>query len=128
VFLFFERGSGALGEVRDYFDALQAHGVTVVTQDAAIDPALAKKMKVSKNGTVGLRCGERSETWQVGEDREEASKKLGKLDEEIRTRLAKISKDPSTVYFTASACRPRPSRSSSRALTRASRSSGSPTG
>lgn len=100
LFLFFERGSAALGELRDYFDGLADHGVTVTTQDAAIDPALAKKMKVSKNGTVGLRCGERTETWQVGEDREDASKKLGKLDEEMRTRLAKISKDPVTVYFT----------------------------
>lgn len=100
VFLFFERGNAALGEVRDYFEALEGHGVSVVTQDAALDPALAKKMKVSKNGTVGLRCGERAETWQVGEDREDASKKLGKLDEEIRTRLAKISKDPVNVYFT----------------------------
>lgn len=100
VFLFFERGSPALGEVRDYFDALAARGAPVLVQDAAIDPALAKKMKVSKNGTVGLRCGERTESWQVGEDREDASKKLGKLDEEIRTRLAKISKDPVTVYFT----------------------------
>ncbi|MCC7110623.1 MAG: Gldg family protein [Deltaproteobacteria bacterium] len=100
LFLFFERGSAALGELRDYFDALADHGVAVTTQDAAIDPALAKKMKVSKNGTVGLRCGERTETWQVGEDREDASKKLGKLDEEMRTRLAKVSKDPVTVYFT----------------------------
>lgn len=100
VYLFFERGNAALGEVRDYFDALADHGVTIVTQDAAVDPALAKKMKVSKNGTVGLRCGERSETWQVGEDREDASKKLGKLDEELRTRLAKVTKDPVTVYFT----------------------------
>ncbi|MBI1949494.1 MAG: Gldg family protein [Deltaproteobacteria bacterium] len=100
VFLFFERGNAALGEVRDYFDALAARGAPMVVQDAALDPALAKKMKVSKNGTVGLRCGERTETWQVGEDREDASKKLGKLDEEIRTRLAKISKDPVTVYFT----------------------------
>lgn len=100
VFLFFERGNAALGEVRDYFDALEARGASVVVQDAAIDPALAKKMKVSKNGTVGLRCGERTETWQVGEDRDDATKKLGKLDEELRTRLAKITKDPVTVYFT----------------------------
>ncbi|MCC7069993.1 MAG: Gldg family protein, partial [Deltaproteobacteria bacterium] len=100
VFLFFERGNPALGEVRDYFDALEARGASVVVQDAAIDPALSKKMKVSKNGTVGLRCGERTETWLVGEDRDDATKKLGKIDEELRTRLAKISKDPVNVYFT----------------------------
>lgn len=100
VFLFFERGSTSLAEVRDYFDALERKGARITTLDAAYDPTLAKDMKVSKNGTVGFRCGQRTESWTLGDTREDAQKKLNKLDEEIRTRLAKISKDPATVYVT----------------------------
>jgi hypothetical protein len=100
VFLFFERGNTALGEVRDYFDGLAHAGARVTTMDSAADPALAKAMKVSKNGTVGFRCGGRTESWTLGSDREDAQKKLTKLDEEVRTRLAKISKDAVTVYVT----------------------------
>jgi hypothetical protein len=100
VFLFFDRGSTALVEVRDYFDALEEKGARITTQDAALDPALAKDMKVSKNGTIGFRCGERTESWVLGDTREDAQKKLNKLDEEVRTRLAKISRDPQNVYVT----------------------------
>jgi len=49
---------------------------------------------------VALRCGARSESYTVGADREDAAKKLKKLDEEIRTKLAKITKDPQSVYVT----------------------------
>lgn len=100
VFLFFERGSTSLGEVRDYFEALEHKGARIQTLDAAFDPMLAKDMKVSKNGTVGFRCGKRTESWVLGDTREDAQKKLNKLDEEVRTRLAKISKDASNVYIT----------------------------
>lgn len=100
VFLFFERGSTALGEVRDYFEALRSKGARVTTLDAAFDPVLSKDMKVSKNGTVGFRCGKRTESWTLGDSREDAQKKLNKLDEEVRTRLAKISKDAANVYIT----------------------------
>ncbi len=100
VFLFFERGSTALGEVKDYFDGLAAHGVVVTTLDQALDPVLAKDLKVSKNGTVAFRCGEKSETYVVGAERDDAQRKLKKLDTEVRTKLGKITRDPVTVYFT----------------------------
>jgi hypothetical protein len=100
VFLFFERGNTALGEVRDYFDGLSRAGARVTVLDSAADPVLAKALKISKNGTVGFRCGQRTESWTLGMDREDAQKKLNKLDEEVRTRLAKITKDAATVYVT----------------------------
>lgn len=100
VFLFFERGSTAVPEILDYFKALEGKGVSLVTLDQALDPALAKALKVTKNGTVGLRCGGKTETWSVGAERDDAQKKLPKLDEEVRTRLAKITRDPVNVYFT----------------------------
>ena len=101
VTLFFERGSTALPEIEDYFAALSSGGKVPVTRiDQAIDPALAKKLKVSRNGTVAFTCGERTETYYVGDDREAAHRKIAKLDEEVRTRLAKLTRDPKTVYFT----------------------------
>lgn len=100
VFLFFERGSTALGEIQDYFDAMKAKGARVQVLDQAMDPVLAKAIKITKNGYVGLRCGEKTESWLVGAEREDAQKKLAKLDEEVRNRLGKITRDPVNVYMT----------------------------
>lgn len=100
VFLFFEKGSPVLTEVGDYFDGLKAAGVTVTVLDQALDATLAKELKVSRNGTVALRSGERSETWHLGTEREAARRKLRKMDEEIRTRLSKLTRDAKTVYLT----------------------------
>ena len=100
VFLFFERGSTSLSELQDYFATLQQKGARIQTLDQAMDPALSKAIKVTKNGYVGFRCGEKTETWLVGAEREDAQKKLQKLDEEVRTRLGKISRDPVNVYMT----------------------------
>jgi hypothetical protein len=100
IFLFFERGSSALVEVQDYFDVLGAGGARVRTLDQALDPALAKALKVTKNGNIAVRCGERSESWLLGADRDEAQRKLGKLDSEVRARIGKVGRDPVNVYFT----------------------------
>lgn len=100
VFLFFERGSTALGEVADYFDGLKARGARVQTLDQALDPALSKALKVTKNGTVAVRCGEKTDTIPIGADRDEAQRKVKKLDQDVRTKLGKLTRDPVTVYFT----------------------------
>jgi hypothetical protein len=100
VVLFFERGSTAYAEVADYFEALRALGARVSLLDQALDPALAKAMKVAKNGTVAFRCGEKVESYNVGADRDEASRKLRKLDQEVRTKLGKLTRDPQNVYVT----------------------------
>jgi len=101
ITLFFERGSTALAEVKDYFDALASSGVTVDTLDFALDPTLSAKLKVAKNGTVVVSSGERSESWFLGADRENAARKAKKLDEEIRTRIAKVTRDQKQLYFTS---------------------------
>lgn len=100
VFLFFERGSPVLTQMADYFDALSAAGATVEVLDQALDAELAKELKVSRNGTVAVRRGERSETWYVGTDRDAARRKLAQLDGEMRKRLSKLARDPQTVYLT----------------------------
>lgn len=100
LFLFFEKGSTAYGEVADYFAGLQARGASVQLLDQALDPALAKALKVTKNGVIAMRCGEKTDTWILGADRDEAQRKVKKLDVEIRGKLGKLVKDPQTVYFT----------------------------
>ncbi|HEY1098053.1 MAG TPA: hypothetical protein VGF99_03955, partial [Myxococcota bacterium] len=100
VFLFFERGSPAYAEVADYFDGLRVVGARTTLLDQALDPALAKALKVTKNGTVAFRCGEKIESYFVGAERDEAQRKLRKLDQEVRTRLGKLTRDAQTVYFT----------------------------
>ncbi len=100
VFLFFERGSTGLAEVKDYFDGLAARGARVEVLDSALDPALSKTLKVMKNGVVAFRCGEKTDTLQIGAEREEAQRKLKKLDADVRTKLGKLVRDPVTVYYT----------------------------
>lgn len=100
IFLFFERGSTAYGEVADYFDGLKARGASLTLLDQALDPALAKALKVTKNGVVAFRCGEKTDTYTIGIDRDEAQRKVKKLDSELRGKLGKLVKDPQTVYFT----------------------------
>jgi len=100
VFMFFERGSTALGEVKDYFDGLAARGARMQVLDQALDPALAKDLKVMKNGVVAFRCGEKTDTITIGVDRDEAQRKVKKLDADVRTKLGKLTRDPVTVYFT----------------------------
>lgn len=100
IVLFFERGSPAYGEVADYFDGMRLRGARVSLMDQALDPALAKALKVTKNGTVAFRCGEKTETYTVGLERDEAQRKLRKLDQEVRAKLGKLTRDAQTVYFT----------------------------
>jgi hypothetical protein len=100
VFLFFERGSTAVHEIDGYFHGLAEHGAIVQTLDQALDPALSRDLKVSKNGIVGLRCGGRTDTLTIGSDRDDAKRALAKLDDDVRTRLAKLTRDERLAYFT----------------------------
>lgn len=100
LFLFFEKGSPVLTELGDYFDGLEKAGAQMTVLDQALDAGLAKDLKVSRNGTVAFRSGERSETWYVGTDRDAARRKVRKIDEEVRTRLSKLTRDAKTLYFT----------------------------
>lgn len=100
VFLFFEKGSPVLSEIGDYFEGLEKAGAKRTVLDQALDAELAKELKVSRNGSVAFRSGERSETWYVGTERDAARRKLRKIDEEVRTRLSKLTRDAKTIYFT----------------------------
>ncbi|MBN2360977.1 MAG: Gldg family protein [Deltaproteobacteria bacterium] len=100
IYLFFERGSPVLPEVRDYFDGLREAGATVSVLDQASDPDLTKQLKITANGNVGLRCGERTGRWFVGTDVDSARSRLKKMDSEMRTQLAVLTVPKRNVYFT----------------------------
>jgi len=100
VFIFLERGSPVLPEVRDYFDGLQAAGAKIEVLDQAADPELAKALKITGNGNVGLRSGERTGRWYLGTDLDGARPRLKKMDSELRTQLAVLTVPKRNIYFT----------------------------
>jgi hypothetical protein len=100
IYLFFAKGSPVLAEILDYFEALQEQGAQVHVLDQALDMELAKGLGVSRNGTVALRSGERRENWYLGEDRDEARRHVKDLENGIRDRLSKITRELKTIYMT----------------------------
>lgn len=100
IFIFLERGSTVLPEVRDYFDGLKAAGAKIDVLDQAADPELAKLLKITGNGNIGLRSGERTGRWYLGTDLDSARPRLKKMDSELRTQLAVLTVAKRNVYFT----------------------------
>lgn len=100
VYLFFEKGSPVLAEIRDYFDALAARGAQVHVLDQALDIELAKALGVSRNGTIALRSGERRESWYVGSEREEARRHVRDLEDGVRERLSRATRELKSIYMT----------------------------
>ena len=99
VFLFFAKGNPLLNDVEDYFKTLDPN-LQLNVLDPAEDPELSKAMKVSRQGTVALRVGERSEKAFIGKSRKDQKRGLKKLDKEVRTRLARLTRDEAAVHFT----------------------------
>ena len=100
IYLFFAKGSPVLAEIADYFDALAEQGAQLHVLDQALDIELAKTLGVSRNGTVALRSGERRENWYLGEDREEARRHVKELENGMRERLSKITRELKSIYMT----------------------------
>ena len=78
--------------------------MTVTYLDHALEPDLAKKLKVIDNVNVVFYRGEGDEEQiervKIGTDFDAARRKLKKLDEEVREALLKLSKGPKTIYVT----------------------------
>jgi len=98
--LFFPDANDVLKEVRPYFEDLAGENLTVEVHDQAMEPELAKKYKVRKNGTIAIIRGDRTETVQLDEDMDKARKDLRKLDSKVHTALLKLASDKKTAYFT----------------------------
>lgn len=103
VYLFFPPGSGSAEAVRGFFDELKAASplVTVTTLDHALEPARAKELGVSGNGTVVLKKGGRKETFYIAVEADKARTQLRNLDAEVQKRLYQVARGRRTVYLTA---------------------------
>ncbi|MEO1172234.1 MAG: DUF4350 domain-containing protein, partial [Myxococcota bacterium] len=102
VFLFYPPGNEVLVRVQDYTDELAplSGQLTVQTLDQALDPTLARELKVRKNGVIAFRSGKNTETLNVDIDFTNARTVLRKLDQEFQERLVKVSRPERIAYFT----------------------------
>ena len=104
AYLFFPSTSDVRTEVRGYFDQLPKGGLEVEFVDHAVEPELAKELKVRDNGYIVLTKGEgeeqQVEKLKIGVEFDKARRKLKKLDEELRESLIRLARDKRTVYLT----------------------------
>lgn len=100
IYLFFEKGSPVLAEIRDYFEALAGRGAQVHELDQALDIELAKTLGVSRNGTIALRSGSRREAWYIGSERDEARRHVRDLEDGVRERLSRATRELKSLYMT----------------------------
>jgi hypothetical protein len=100
IYLFFQKGSAVLSELKDYFEALAEKGAQLHVLDQALDIDLAKSLGVSRNGTIAIRSGDRRENWYLGEDREEARRHVRDLENGMRERLSKATRELAAIYMT----------------------------
>lgn len=99
VVLFFEKQSLVLAQVRDYFEALADAGATLRIVDQQLDFDLAKQLKVNRNGTITVIGGERHQSWVLGEDFENARRRIRSMDDAIRGLLSQLTRAQRTVYL-----------------------------
>lgn len=102
VYLFFPPASDAAEAVEGYFKELQAASpmLKVTRLDHALEPAKAKELGVSGNGTVLLKKGGRKESIFIGTEVEKAKTQLRGLDAEVQKRMRQVAKSRRTVYLT----------------------------
>ncbi len=101
VVLFFPSSSEVGAEVLPYFEALAGPKLQVTMVDHALEPVLAKELKVRDNGDIAFVQGEHSETMKLGTDIDKARRKLRKLDSEVQKALLGMAKGERVAYFTA---------------------------
>jgi hypothetical protein len=102
VFLFFPPASDTAPVLEGYFDELREASpqVRVTRLDHAVEPARAKELGVSGNGTVVLRKSGRKESLFIGVELDKARTQLRGLDAEVQKRLLQVARTRRTVYFT----------------------------
>ena len=105
AYLFFPTASDVTEELRTYFADLDGGALKVEYVDHALEPELAKDLKVRDNGYIAFVRGEGEEQQvervKIGEDFEAARRKLKKLDNEVRSALLKMARGQKVAYFTA---------------------------
>jgi ABC-type uncharacterized transport system len=101
VDLFFPSANEVKDQVELYFDDLKKESklLDVHRYDNAIDPAKAKELGVTGNGTVAIKRAGRKELLTIGLELEAARSQLLNLDKEVNKRLLQVAKPQRTVYL-----------------------------
>jgi hypothetical protein len=101
VDLFFPSANEVKDQVELYFDDLKKESklLEVHRYDNAIDPAKAKELGVTGNGTVAIKRGGRKELLTIGLELEAARSQLLNLDKEVNKRFLQVAKPQRTVYL-----------------------------
>jgi hypothetical protein len=100
VTLFYPPGNEVVEELTSYFKDLSRASaqVTVAQIDQAVEPARAKALGVSANGTVTIARGTMHEQIQIPTKLESARPKLRTLDQDVHKRILSIARGKRTVY------------------------------
>jgi hypothetical protein len=101
VTLFYPPGNDVAEELAGYFaDLARASSkLTVVRADQAVDPAKAKALGVTGNGTVAFARASQHEQLQIPAKLESARPKLRVLDQDVHKRILSIARGKRTVYI-----------------------------
>ena len=101
VLLFFPSVNEVLTEVRSYFNLLEgkSNHLEVKLVDRALEPELAKKYRVSKDGTVVVVRGEARQTIDLGDKLDRAKRKLKKFDGKFQKAIMKLTRERIVAYL-----------------------------
>jgi hypothetical protein len=109
VRLWFSPASEVLPDVREYFTAIEGERIRVEILDHASEPRLSKALKVRSNGFVSITLGEVrldapspegaqgegpaaiTRVIEVGEELDQAKRKLRRFDEEVQKILRELA-------------------------------------
>ncbi len=99
--LFFPVANDVLAEVEPYFKQLASLSkhFSYKRLDRAMQPALAEKYRVTKEGTVVLERGGSNRKIDLGSNLDDAKRKLKKLDQEFQNALLKLSFKREVIYL-----------------------------
>jgi hypothetical protein len=100
--LFFPPASDVGQAVEQYFRDLapESGQLRVEVLDQAVDPARARALGVSTNGTLVLSRGERRESFTLLLDMDRARGQLQRLDQEVYRRLRVVARPRRVLYLT----------------------------
>ena len=100
VEIFYRRDNIVLPYVLEYFAQLKSPLLELKIFDREINPLQAEKARVSRNGQVVLRLGDRVERIIIGQDLKKANSNLRKLDRSFQTSIQRLVSKKKVVYFT----------------------------
>jgi ABC-type uncharacterized transport system len=101
VSLFFPPANEVSEQVREYFkDLAQAGKLQVSEYDHALEPAKARELGVSANGTVVFQRGGRKEVLFIGQDLDKSRPQLKSIDKDVSKKLLLIARSARTIYMT----------------------------